>query len=96
MTDAQQSIRQLIQGTPGARIIRDEPGYIRAEFSSRVFKFVDDVEFVLDAETRRIDYRSASRTGYYDFGVNRRRLESFRNRLAQSSEISEESSPSSD
>ena len=81
MTDAQQSIRQLIQGMQEARIVRDEPGYIRAEFSSRVFKFVDDVEFVLDAETRRIDYRSASRTGYYDFGVNRRRAEALRQAL---------------
>jgi uncharacterized protein (DUF1499 family) len=88
--DAQQAIRRLIQGTPGARITCDKPGTIRAEFSSRVFKFVDDVDFVLDPETRRIDYRSASRTGYYDFGVNRRRLESFRNRLAQSSEVSTE------
>jgi uncharacterized protein (DUF1499 family) len=88
MNDAQQLIRRLIQATPGARITRDESGYIHAEFSSRVFKFVDDVEFVLDAENKRIDYRSASRTGYYDFGVNRRRLEKIRNALAQSSDVS--------
>ncbi len=93
MDDAQQLIRRLIQETSGARITSDESGYLHAELSSRVFKFVDDVEFVLDAETRRIDYRSASRSGYYDFGVNRRRLEAFRNRLAQFSEISEESNP---
>jgi uncharacterized protein (DUF1499 family) len=88
MADAQKSIRELIQSMPGARITQDEPDYIHTEFSSRFFKFVDDVEFVLDGGTRRIDYRSASRIGYYDFGVNRRRLETIRNRLARSSEIS--------
>jgi uncharacterized protein (DUF1499 family) len=73
---------------PRARIIHDEPGYIHAEFSSNIFKFVDDVEFVLNAETQRIDYRSASRFGYYDFGANRRRLEKVRTHLTQIAEIS--------
>ena len=88
LPDAQQSIRELIQTMPRARIIRDEPGYIHAEFSSRFFGFIDDVEFVLDAETQRVDYRSASRAGYYDFGANRRRLEKVRDRLTRSDEIS--------
>lgn len=88
IADAQKSIRELIQTMPRARIIHDELGHIHAEFSSRLFKFVDDVEFVLDAETQRIDYRSASRIGYYDFGANRRRLETIRNRLTRSDEIS--------
>ena len=88
MADAQRSIRELIQAMPGARITHDEPGYIHAEFSSKFFKFVDDVEFVLDGETQRIDYRSASRIGYYDFGANRRRAEKIRNCLTRSAEIS--------
>lgn len=88
MSDAQKSIRQLIQSVPTARIIHEEPGYIRAEFSSKFFKFIDDVEFALDTETQRIDYRSESRTGYYDFGVNRRRLETIRSHLARSADIS--------
>ena len=88
IADVQQSIRELIQTMPRAQIIHDEPGYIHAEFSSRFFKFVDDVEFVLDAETQRIDYRSASRIGYYDLGANRRRLEKVRDRLTRSDEIS--------
>jgi uncharacterized protein (DUF1499 family) len=36
---------------------------------------VDDVESVLDDAARVIHFRSASRTGWYDFGVNRRRME---------------------
>ena len=88
MADAQKSIRELIQTMSAARITQEEPGYIHAEFSSKFFKFIDDVEFVLDAEIQRIDYRSASRIGYYDFGANRRRLERVRDRLTRSDEIS--------
>jgi uncharacterized protein (DUF1499 family) len=90
MVDAQTAVRDFVLSMPRVRITEDEPGYIRAEFSSRFFKFVDDVEFLLDAQTGRIDYRSASRVGYYDFGVNRRRLETIRGRLAQHPEFSME------
>ena len=60
-------------------IITNEPAVLRAELRSSVFRFVDDVEFILLAEQGVIHVRSMSRTGYYDFGVNRRRVERIRN-----------------
>ena len=39
---------------------------------------VDDVEFSLDAGAGLINVRSASRVGYSDFGVNRKRVERIR------------------
>jgi len=39
-----------------------------------VWRFVDDVEFYLDETARVVHFRSASRMGYYDFGMNRRRM----------------------
>jgi uncharacterized protein (DUF1499 family) len=39
---------------------------------------VDDVEFLFSADQSVIDVRSASRVGYYDFGMNRRRIEDIR------------------
>ena len=60
-------------------IITNEPAVLRAELGSSVFRFVDDVEFILLAEQGVIHVRSMSRTGYYDFGVNRRRVERIRN-----------------
>jgi uncharacterized protein (DUF1499 family) len=48
-----------------------------------LFGFVDDMEFRMDEAAGRIDVRSASRTGYYDFGVNRRRVEEIRARISQ-------------
>ena len=52
-----------------------ENNYIHAEFKSKIFKFVDDVEFLIDEDKHVIQVRSASRVGYFDFKVNRKRVE---------------------
>jgi uncharacterized protein (DUF1499 family) len=64
-------------------IVEDTGGYLHAEVRSMVFRFVDDVEFVLDPEAGVIQVRSASRTGYSDFGVNRRRVERIRKAFSE-------------
>jgi uncharacterized protein (DUF1499 family) len=61
-------------------IVTATPSYLHVEFRSALFRFVDDVEFVLDDSARLIHFRSASRTGYYDFGVNRRRMQEISDR----------------
>jgi len=62
----------------GGRIEQADSGYIHATFRSRIFGFVDDVECLLQPDARQIDIRSASRSGYGDFGANRRRVERLR------------------
>lgn len=59
---------EVLNGMDRARIVRADVDYLHAEFRSAVFGFVDDVEFLFDAPGV-IQVRSASRTGYYDFGV---------------------------
>ncbi len=59
-----------------AKLTFQEPGYVRYEFTSRFFGFVDDVEFLILPST--IEVRSASRLGYSDLGVNRKRIEAIR------------------
>jgi len=71
-------LRRALATLPGLRIVADDGRYIRAEARSRLFRFVDDVEFVIDAAARVIRMRSASRTGHWDLGANRRRLERIR------------------
>jgi uncharacterized protein (DUF1499 family) len=87
-TDAMQEVRRVIEAMPRAKIVREEPGYLHAEFTSKIFGFVDDVEFVIDEQRRRIDFRSASRVGYYDFGVNRKRMDDICRRLVEREGIS--------
>jgi uncharacterized protein (DUF1499 family) len=48
--------------------------YWHFEVTSLIFRFVDDVEFLIDRQKKRIDFRSASRVGHSDLGVNRRRM----------------------
>ena len=72
---------EAVSGMKRARIVAAEERYIHAEFTSALFRFVDDVEFLLDSETKTIHVRSASRVGYSDLGVNRRRVEEIRSRF---------------
>lgn len=53
--------------------------YLYAEFTSSIMGFVDDVEFYF--KENRIEVRSASRIGYSDLGVNRKRIEAIRTML---------------
>ncbi len=78
---ARERLVQAISGMKRARIVVAEERYIHAELTSAFFRFVDDVEFLLDDGTRTIHVRSASRVGYSDFGVNRRRVEEIRSRF---------------
>ncbi len=61
-----------------SEIIEDTALYLRVTVKSAVLRFIDDVTFFFDDEKALIQMRSASRSGYYDFGANRRRLEGIR------------------
>jgi uncharacterized protein (DUF1499 family) len=71
------TLRQVVTGN-GGTIRQQQQDYLWATFTSRVFRFVDDVEFRLDAAQGVIHMRSASRAGSSDFGVNRKRIEKLR------------------
>jgi uncharacterized protein (DUF1499 family) len=75
---ALQVLRNVINGQPRAKIVTDENGYIHAEFKSFIFRFVDDVELVIDENAGLIQFRSASRVGHSDMGANRSRMERLR------------------
>jgi len=64
-----------------ARVVTEDGCYIHVEFTSFVFRFVDDAEFLLDEAVKTIHVRSASRIGYSDLGVNRKRVEMIRSRF---------------
>ncbi len=73
---AQARLRRIIEQMPNTRIVTDRPGYLYAEFRTPMIGFIDDVEFTFDAQAQRIDFRSASRLGRADAGVNLARIES--------------------
>ena len=71
-------LKQVLLAEPRTTIVKEEGGYVHAEARSFLFRFVDDVEFQFDNDKQVIHVRSASRTGYSDLGVNRRRVERIR------------------
>jgi len=78
---ARQKLLSVIRSMPRSRVVAEQADYIHAEFASALFGFVDDVEFRVDAEAHVIHVRSAARVGYFDLGVNRRRVEEIRGKL---------------
>ncbi len=76
--EAKEGLKAILGSLARAKLVEEEELYLRYEFTSLVLRFVDDVEFLFDDGTKRIHFRSASRIGYRDFGVNRRRMEELR------------------
>ena len=74
-------IEAIVAAMPEARVVERTPGYLRVEFTSRWLRFVDDAEFWADPGNGVVQVRSASRIGRKDFGVNRARIETIRERL---------------
>lgn len=76
--EAMARARRAVESMPRTEIVRADERYLHATFTSRLFRFVDDVELLLDPQAGVIHVRSASRVGYSDLGANRRRVEALR------------------
>lgn len=71
------TLQNIVQKMGG--VIRAErEHYFAATFSSAIFGFVDDFEVRIDLPLKMIHIRSASRVGFGDAGVNRKRAELFK------------------
>ena len=77
--EAMSRLAKIVREMPRTQIIGEKDDYLYAEFTSLIFRFVDDVEFFPDDSAKRIHVRSASRLGKSDLGVNRKRVEAIRN-----------------
>ncbi len=78
MEKAKDSLVKAINSMKRSKIIIQKDNYLYAEFTSALLRFVDDVEFYFDDAKKIIHVRSASRLGYGDMGVNRKRVEELR------------------
>ena len=76
--EAKEALKEVIRSLPRMKLTEEDESYLHYEFTSLLLRFVDDVEFLFDDETKTLHFRSASRTGYGDLGVNRKRMEQVR------------------
>lgn len=75
---ARERLVSLLATMPRTKVTAVEDRIIHAECRSRFFRFVDDLSFYFDPDQGTIHVRSASRLGYSDLGVNRKRVETIR------------------
>jgi uncharacterized protein (DUF1499 family) len=76
--EAMAAAKRAVASMERVTIVREAPGYLYAEYKSRLLGYVDDVELYFDAQAGVFQVRSASRLGRRDFGVNRKRVEALR------------------
>ncbi|MBD2301156.1 DUF1499 domain-containing protein [Nostoc sp. FACHB-87] len=75
---ARATLLKVLTVVPRTEVIEQTDNYIHALSKSRIFKFIDDVEFYFPENESVIHIRSASRVGQSDLGVNRTRVEQIR------------------
>jgi len=76
-------VRTTVASLPRTKIVSADNSDIHAECKSMIFRFVDDLTLHLIPSKGIIHIRSASRIGYSDLGVNRRRIETLRKKLQE-------------
>jgi uncharacterized protein (DUF1499 family) len=81
--EAKETLKEALRSLPRVKLVEEDETYLHYEATSLLLRFVDDVEFLFDDETKTIHFRSASRTGYGDLGVNRTRMEQVRGLVEQ-------------
>jgi len=74
-------LKKIITSFDGMTIVTESDNYLHIECKSAIMGFVDDLEFYF-SKGKDIQVRSASRLGYSDFGVNRKRVEKLRKLFA--------------
>ena len=76
-----EKVNFIIQNSPRTEIVESDGDYLHAEVTSRIMKYVDDLEVSFSPENNSLLIRSESRVGDGDFGVNRKRVDLLINNL---------------
>lgn len=81
-SEAIATLTAVVESFPRTTIVTSRSDYLHVKFRSRWVGFIDDVEFYVPHNSNVIHFRSASRVGYSDLGVNEKRMTEFGKRLA--------------
>lgn len=83
LEETKTKIVNIINNYEGTKIIKSEKNYIHVVFTTGGMKYKDDVEFYFDEKNKIIHFRSASRVGYSDMGLNKKRFDEIKNYYSQ-------------
>ncbi|TFE02939.1 DUF1499 domain-containing protein [Jeotgalibacillus salarius] len=76
--ESKQRLKSILESMDKIVIKNENENMIYAIETSSFFKFKDDVDFLFSDDEQVIHYRSASRVGHSDFGVNKKRMKTIR------------------
>ena len=82
-------VKQTVSDMPRTKIVEEDSVYIHAKCTSRVFRFVDNLELLLHPDQNIISVRSSSVIAIFDFGVNHWRVYKLRKQLIEKGVIKE-------
>jgi len=78
-----EKVKSIIENSPRTKIVDSDGDYLHAEVTSRIMKYVDDLEISFFSEKNNLIIRSESRVGDGDFGVNQKRVDLIVNSLLE-------------
>lgn len=78
-----EKVADVVEALPRTTVVTLNERYLHAEVSSPWGVYTDDLELLLASDSPRLEVRSSGRIGYYDFDVNRDRVEALRARLQE-------------
>ncbi len=76
--EARKRLKNVITSLKRTKLLKEEENYLHYLFTTALFRFKDDVEFLFDENEKKIHFRSQSRIGGYDWNTNRKRMENIR------------------
>lgn len=77
LLESKKKVKQVLAQLPNNSIVYEEDNYMHIVFTTQTMKYNDDVELYFDENESLIHYRSQSRVGYSDGGLNRQRYIQF-------------------
>jgi uncharacterized protein (DUF1499 family) len=72
-TSTKKALLKAVETYGNSKVITEENNYIHVVFTTSKMKFKDDLELYINELEKVVHYRSASRVGYSDMGLNRQR-----------------------
>ncbi|WP_413283295.1 DUF1499 domain-containing protein [Vibrio sp. MA40-2] len=75
--EAKKKVKRVLAQLPSNVVQLEQQDYLHVVFTTDTMRYKDDVELYFDQEQKLLHYRSQSRVGYSDKGLNRARYEQF-------------------
>lgn len=78
LEEAKLKIKNIIISFNRTQLLEENENYMHFQFTTALFRFNDDVEFLFNDTDKIIHFRSQARMGGYDWNTNRNRMEKIR------------------